>query len=276
MESIAFYIVQYILIIVAIFTNLLGIYCLYAQKQRKDNQRIFLYALSSCETLLEVTWIVIWAFEIKPPMKMMNLALSASMGFRFTFYLIMLSITLDRLICVLLHIKYNYYITNKVVRRVMYGCYFAGLTLIITIYLGNPFVLFVGVSYALVVCDGLVFLTFLFSYAWIGLKLKRHRNDLSQNQNKRSLRKQHGIPALIIISYIPLYLIPDLLFQFKFSGIEKWIITILWSIAFILDPIIYTFLDQRTRHVALNLFKCCSSKINTTGVYCNANLDSKV
>ena len=122
----------------SILVNLIGLICLYHQKRRKHIQKTLLVHVSLIEIFLVMaglllTTIVIYHWTSNEIYHRMAVALVASSNFMF--YAIMFIITIDRLLCILLHIKYSYYITPIRVHRLLLAARVCAL------------VIFVGVKY---------------------------------------------------------------------------------------------------------------------------------
>lgn len=264
MEDNIFFIITNTSIAIPLFLHLFGIYCLYIQRDRQDKQKIFLYSLSTCEVITILVWGTWCTFKWLSCGNQMavNMLSALGNGVYLTFFLIMLIITLDRLVCVLLHIKYNYYITNKVVCKAMYACYAVGALASTLLTIADDKQMQKAIIYTAIALDCVFILTALLSYTGIAFVLNRHRKEFShQKGNKHIIKKQHVIPGFIIASYILFHATPNVLFAFTgYSGESRYVQSACWALGVTLDPCIYIFLSEKTRNVALNITKCGRKK----------------
>lgn len=257
----AYNILAYTLFGIPLSFNLFGIYCLHLQKRRKDNQKIILYSLSANEVISTIVFIVKITIELYPHIdrNVQKIFMAVFGGSQLIFYLIMVSLTLDRLVCVLLHMKYKFYVTNKIVCKVMYGCFLTGLAAVIPLYFAHDKLQKHNIfAHGFIICDSVVVFTAISTYAYIAFILHLQRKKLChQKQRNTTLRKQHVVPALIISSYVLFYAIPDALMLITdFAEKEQLIVGFGWMIGLTLDPIIYIFFHEETRNVALTTLKC--------------------
>ena len=119
-----FIVLMGILTVLILLVNGLGIYCLYMQKQRNDTQKIILLNLSSVGIIVTVIVDILYFTQHFSR----NLIISRYRRILWNlipaafcvYYLTMFLITVDRLLCVVLTIKYNYYITKCVIKRTIF------------------------------------------------------------------------------------------------------------------------------------------------------------
>lgn len=265
MDILTFTVLVYILRIIPMLISLFGIYCLHQQKKRLNNQKLFLYALSTVEIIMGGFWITLRSLTLTVSTSVTKIIIPFYGSVNMTFYLIMICITLDRLACVVLHIKYNYYITSAVVKKVIFICWIVGfacaIPLLITDEALSSKIIYV---YGFTIADGIFIFTAAITYTTIILLLKQHRKTVGTMQNKnRNFRKQHLIPCLIVASFILFCCIPDTILTVKGKSENLLqIVTIFWSFGFISDPLIYIFLHKESRNIALrtlNMIVSCDS-----------------
>ncbi|XP_057310525.1 uncharacterized protein LOC130648491 [Hydractinia symbiolongicarpus] len=281
MDKLAFTALVYILRIIPMFISLLGIYCLYQQKRRRDNQKLFLYALSTVEIIMGGFWITLRSLTliVSSSTSVRRIIIAFYGSVNITFYLIMICITLDRLACVVLHIKYNYYITSTVVKKVIFICWIVGFACAIPLLATNEAlsskIIYV---YGFTIADGIFVFTAVVTYTAIMLLLKHHRKTVEKMQNKnKNFRKQHLIPCLIVASFILFYCIPDTILTVKDKSENLLqIVTIFWSFGFISDPVIYIFLHKESRNIALNTLKCKIGSVSLGNSGCTERKQRKV
>ena len=124
--------------IIPITIHSLGLVCLYKQKQRKHIQKTLLMNLSFIEILLVTAGFFVSVVEVFQWISNViynRIVVSVYVISNLMFYIIMFIITIDRLLCVVLHVRYSYYITPLRVKKFLLGtwaCAFVGfLTLCI-------------------------------------------------------------------------------------------------------------------------------------------------
>lgn len=257
----------YLLTVIPILLDFLGLYCLYKNKLRKENQKLFLYHITIVELLLNVIGIVLITLDLLPNVHrtVRNVIVSLHGGASLVFYLIMLLITLDRLACVLLHIKYKILITNKLIRAIIYCSWVLGFLSVIPLsFTASELTKDIVYTYGFVVSDSIVVLAFSVCYVAITCMLRVRRERLSSSSSKTRthgsvFRKQYLIPFLIITSFVLFYGIPDAVMTFSDKTEEQLqIVTVFWSLGFVADPLIYIFFNRAYRKTAICFFRCTS------------------
>ena len=135
---------------IPLMLHILGIYCLWKQKSRKDTQKYLLLHLS----IVDIIMITMQVGSAIVSILNWNLSsLKESVIFAFNvvtvllYYMTMYVITFDRLLCVVLNIKYNYYVTPGVIKRVIIVVWLISLILFILLCVidVNSYASFVGI-----------------------------------------------------------------------------------------------------------------------------------
>ena len=121
--------IAYGLMAISLFLNVLGIYCLHKQVV-KTNVNIILMNLSLVETLKVISdMITVTVYQFFPSVyekRMMYFEL-LEIGLLSVLFLTMILISLDRLLIVLLHIKYKRIITKSVIQKVILFIWLLGV-----------------------------------------------------------------------------------------------------------------------------------------------------
>ena len=126
-------IVTIILSFFGIILHVFGIYCLSKVKRRNNNQKIILTNLSIIEILSMIVAVLFRLLLFYT--NEFDIGFTITLGFDtllyFAFYLSMIFISFDRLLCSILHIKYDYYITSKRVKKVILAIWVISIIMII-------------------------------------------------------------------------------------------------------------------------------------------------
>lgn len=273
-----FQVLCFVLLFCGLCFHILGIYCLTQHKQNKNNQKVILINLSLVEVLLifacGTSDIYAEYFNVDPfdqPLHENMLRLTV-FWLTVVFGLVMVLIIMDRLACVILHIKYSYHVTSK--RLIIVEV----LIWILSIILAIPFLLPSQSQGNLATYSQL--LPGILSYLYLVLAIvvytiinyefrKRRRNLGIKNANTKHflLQKQTFIPFCIILSFLLLLVVPQCIHtwtnnRFKDTSttiIVETVITVLWYTSFIADPVIYIFLNKKMRNIAAELL-CCNQE----------------
>ena len=270
-------IVTIILSLFGIILHVFGIYCLRKVQRRNNNQKIILTNLSIIEIL---SMIVSAIFRVLHFYKNeFYIGLTITLGFDtlliFVFYLSMIFISFDRLLCSVLHIKYDYYITSKRVKRVIFCIWIIALLLSIpsifsligciniVCYHHMPFML--GAVFIIVSISAYASIIFVI--------LKGRKQFMNQATTGRSINlKMYSVPCLIIATFIIFHEIPLLVFlntiniKLNFLTLQPNIVYCSYIIGFIADAFIYIFIDEKVRKFAISIICyafCTLKEINT-------------
>ena len=172
----------------------------------------------------------------------------------------MLLITTDRLLCVLLNIKYNYYITLKVIKSTLICIWLFGVLCFIPSYMifedknGDNS----GRYTYYLTFDGIFVFIAVITYSKVSLVImsrKRQFNDQRRNT------KFKVIPFVIIGTFILFYIIPDVSWGFNVNGVLAYIMELLYMMGSIADPLTYIFLHEKTRNKCLSILHCRRTKV---------------
>ena len=260
----------------AILIHLVGIYCLLAEKRVKRKLRNILLHLSAVEILMTANLLILQylrIYNINDDIIVHVLAWDG--GNDITFYLIMCFIPLDRLLCTVLRMKYNYYVTTKRVNMILFGCWLFGFTFSIPFhFVKHEHVYTFFYHYCYQICDPICVLFAIISFTVIVRKLRQGRIRVSMQQprlsstasrrlstkNKNSIVSQRNIyriPFMIIVTFIVFYFIPDLIITIKNeSELIAKVTPFIWSLGLMTDPLIYIFIHKKIRMRVWNLMKC--------------------
>lgn len=280
MSTDLFIICKIILLSCGLCFHLLGIYCLLKHKQNNNiNQKVILINLSWIEITLILATGTSEFFElyddhsIHEPMSE-NMLYFVLYWFMTAYCMAMVLIAFDRLICVMLHIKYTYHVTSKRLGIVATLMCVSSATLAIPFLLPNQNENHLK-KYSQVfppILSYLYVLLAIFVYAMINYKLKKRRRNLgiqSGSEKHFILQKQIFIPFCIILSFLLLVVLPQCVYLWTLDRLSasakvniESVITVIWYTSFITDPVIYIFLNKKMRNIARDLL-CCSSKWKT-------------
>lgn len=188
-------------------------------------------------------------------------------GVDIIFYMSMCMISVDRLLYMVLHVRYNYYVTEKVVKSIIVLFWIIGTVLALPFhFLDASYTYTFFYHYLYQVCDPICVAVAIICYSVIAYKLNRARKThvqpaiVSQSRDKDAGAvniKIYYIPSCIIITFVLFYFLPDI-FLTTYSNnkdVQKFI-PFMWSIGLLTDPLVYVFLDKQCRACAVQLLRC--------------------
>ena len=259
-------IVLYIMMVLSMLLNILGIYCLHKQKGGNIKQRLLLGNLSLIEIVKMVYDFIplttYFCFE-----KWYNLhhmyfdTIEISMTTIILASIILISA--DRVMCILLHVKYDYYITMRLIKRTLVISWVISLACGPVMYVFTSKDEYMKIYYYMTL-EIIVLIFGVITYVYIGkivLEINSRVSSMADNSGGfRKLRKMFLTPSLILGSFILFNVIPDLITIFHFSDISYNVTICLWVLNFNIDPIIYIFANKKSRSIALALFRDVSRK----------------
>ena len=236
----------------------IGIHCLRNIKTAARNQNLLLINLSCSEIIVIHRLMVSMIFL---PISCYNVfALQFYLRFASTALVLSMAIlSLDRLLNVLLLMKYKVYITESRTKKMIALVWFLSIACC-----PAPD----DITYSLSIT---VFaLTFLTTYAVIAWKMRQRRlslvgNNIRHNRSTFQLLFQRHfiIPFFIVITCGVFYVVPVLLQRHfrPWTRLDDSLYCLLKALGLNTDPLIYVFLSKETRKVAMNLFRRMRDRI---------------
>ena len=252
--------ITYVLSFVGIILNIFGVYCLHKTKKVGKNQRIILTNLSAAKMIAVPMFCLENYYTFFSPLYQPKSYLMVSRYSDFTVTILVLIgmslVTVDRLLCVVLCLKYKVYVTEGRLIKVVVFIWLLTFLLSFLAY-------FPPYSFYLLKLLGCCFLFItVVTYSTIAYKLKKRTRDFASavntaNTERNPFRKHYIIPFLIVISFVILAVIPfDLSLFAKHSKLLDLVRFPIMSINYIVDPLIYMFLQQDVRKTALDTLRC--------------------
>ena len=269
MEGQTYFILTIIILIIAIIINVFGIYILQNQKRRDNKQKIILINLSILDITLGIVLLLDTVLDcFKTTVLVTKILKAVTFALYLIYYELLIFISLDRLVCVVLNIKYNYYVTFSRVKKALEIFWLVGLCSfvplpifkskkIIDIYIKR---IFPTLDFIFIVISSI-------TYSVVGLKLKKSNLKFASSTGRKQTQN-FIVPFLIILSFSLCFAIPDivLIFLDKLDVIKPVVRFILLLSYFnvLLDPLIYIFTIKRLRENALSTLhcRCCTRLIS--------------
>ena len=254
------------------------------------SQQLILFNLSVCEGLESIVWVIIHILEFigdgdKQQQKMY--ATSVHISLSQVLMMLMMALTLDRLMAVVLGLKYPQYWTVKNTKKLLIGFWCVGIAfLLLSIPLG-PWFRRVEALYFTLAQSCLFIIVAFVTYATLFWRYVKSRNALRQyrDSNAEDLNGSHSIAQtflesrfyvsiLIILSYLVFSTIPFAIIIISKSVSEKgnfkrqygdgatFMSVISMHLSYTADAVIYIFLQKDVRE---KLFKTmsCSNEIES-------------
>ena len=251
-DTIIFSYIGLIILTLGLLLHFLGLYLLSHFRQTRTHQNVILMNLGFAEIIMSATGIAEFSYEISEKI-ISRPALLLSQGSVITFYLVMITLTLDRLFMILLSIRYNIVVTRKKMRVVLMFCWLIG-------FIGGA-MLSISNSYQDVLngsLNGIFLVLAVTTYAIIFGKAISGEKQLSESISVNStsykrqdnhLSKFYCMAGLIIATFIIFVTIPigfKVFYPYPEHLVSR-IISNLWYVDVLLDPCIYIFLQRPVR-----------------------------
>ena len=261
--------IVYIMVFISIILNIFGVYCLHKTKEVGKNQKIILTNLSASKMIaLPMFCSQIYYMFLSPQYIPKSYTMLSPYVDFFIVSLILFGMALvsaDRLLCVILCLKYKVYVTKSRLIKVVVLIWLLTFPLSLLAYFPPYYsylLKFLGCCF--------LFLT-VFTYSTIAYKLKKRTRQFASavntaNIERNPFRKHYVIPFIILISFMILGVIPfDLSLFMKHTKLLDLVRFPIISINYTVDPLIYLFLHQDVRKTAFDTLRCfrgCRSNLN--------------
>lgn len=293
-----------VLNIMNILLHGMGSYLLRIQyrKGKKNPQIIFILNLSVCELImnfLESVRRIIFLFKLSSSVVLMleevqkYVLIVMFTGISFVFYMDMLYLTIDRLLCILLNLNYNYYCKSSRAKYVLYITWTVGITMAISVSLAHRYLTYnwetaffmyfyptLEFAYIMVafITYTVIFIRYRQSTRLMRSLSNRDGTCANKNEGVHMVRKTRFLVAIFLItSFILFMLIPDLVYLFYGvlgGNLSKTLLAVCWisyAISNLADGFIYIFLQPSIRRL-LRIKLCCSKDVLPSSIRSKSHL----
>ena len=262
----------------AIILNSFGIYLLQTQKQKNKKQYIVIKNLSALnitiatvkllENILFIIPINIKSFQLG-----MHMFRAGGVVFFLMYYQLVIFISLDRLLCVLLHMKYSYYITKPRVKKIMIIFWMVSICTLVPSSLADArTIVHIYIKYLFPILNSLFLTIFFITYSVIRWKLKKSSQEFWIPKGRKN-RPNYILPLLIMLSFTLCFVIPNVVLIFALPKtkiqnrqlpFETGLMLLLAYINLLIDPFIYVLAKKNVRGLVVSILRCSSSIICET------------
>ena len=267
--------IVYIMVFIAIILNIFGVYCLHKTKKVGKNQQIILTNLNVVRMFalpmfcLETYFTLLAPFSRPKYYVIINVYIDFLVICLIIFSMSLISV--DRLLCVALCLKYKVHVTKgRLIKGVVFIWVFSFPLSFLAYF--PPYSLyllkFIGCCF--------LFITVV-TYSTIAYKLQKRTREFASavntaNTERNPFRKHYIIPFLIVICFVILGVIPfDLRLLMKYSKLLDLVQSPIISINYIVDPLIYLFLQRDVRKTALDTLRCFRGCRSNSRIEANQN-----
>ena len=269
-------IVYLMILTITVFINAFGIYFISRTRGTYTNQKIILVNLSICQILLAISRMIYRLmdfYEIPTEDKYKQIALVFLYVELSTYYLFMISLTVDRFIACKHPLRYSIILSRKRVKKYLTVAWFLGVAVHFPqIFFSSMTAVFIFNYVTLPVLDFAFVATAAVGYGYIlhkmhNRKLKRlpMHGPRMLEQRKRNY-KFYKMAAIINLRFFLLIIIPDIIFAIYFTGnfgsnnTLRVILITCWYTNPIFDPITYIFMQKDIGKDVRRLFARKTSK----------------
>lgn len=204
----------------------------------------------------------------------------ASTSFEVLF--ICLVLTFDRLICIIIPLKYKVIVTRRRLRVIMVFTWL--LSIIIGILYGMLSVLNVPIAGIFISVGCIYIVVVILTYSIVIYKLRNQMrvnsriNTQNAPQSRVQFKRKYGIPALIVLTFFLLYATPLTIRRYHIRGLKEFTkstlivhecLAIVVNIGLMADVVIYVFLTPYLRVV---ITKPCSNGQRHTHPSCSSEV----
>ncbi len=244
-----------LLYLISILLNSLGVYLLTAARPL-TNSKFLLTNLAGTEILLSATQIAfnfVHVFSGEDAIVTVTKVLGAIWQ---GYYFSVIFLTIDRLIAIRFPFKYRILVTKKRLKWTILASWLLAIALGASLFLDDKwFNSFWG--YVWISLDVVFIVLCITTYGYIFTKILQRRRLGNDNQGANNgvrerfamnrERKFVKIVACILISFLLLFLIPDIIMHLYDSKELIYFLHVVWPIGIVIDPIIYIFLQDDLR-----------------------------
>ena len=263
--------------------------CIY-KNSRQSAEQVYLIHLSICELLMNLLEVfrripdlISHSAEVNEIIHSMQCYLMIAMftGISVVYYLDMVYFTLDRLLDVLLNIKYPLYWNEAKAKRLVQGTWLFGIVLSIIISLLHYFIGYVWQDLMFKYCFPILDFSFTFlalvTYGFIFSKFKKTRILPSQKGTTATLktsafhvlrRSRFHLSFLLILTFLMFIVVPDLTYLFvgviNNNETETLMICcwISYSLSNLSDACIYIFMQKPVKKLLIKKMNIRRARIN--------------
>ena len=249
------------------------------KRSQITTQKLILLHLSIFEGLINLIFLVMYVMHLSvdPQSESYNMILMyfiqpVTSSLNYVIIFIMLFMTLDRLMAVVLNLKYRLYWRVSRTKKVLAAIWIFGLLLSVCFGVLPKFVplrIYILIQmihdYLQLAFSILFVVTALLTYVTIFWKYKMSRNSLEAgSSNGNGQQQQHSpmhfyIPLLIVFTYMILNATPYIMVIFIDKAVAVDIANIVFYLGYMSDALIYIFLQPKVRK---QLFMCCRRRIS--------------
>ena len=252
--------------------HLIGLLLLYKAKKELPNQRLLVMNLATAEMF---NCMAIFGVNVIRLVKHGPINVFVPIVFTFFFTEIrftMLHIIFDRFLEIYTNIRYPVIMTNKTMKILFVGHWIVSILFATIIYLlevlesYSTSMIFAFFSY--LILDIIILISFLVTYSYFYLKVKKIRSLESNSVNRppqnrqRPLFKKFKLPCYIVLTYICFNMTSTILMTYSRYEKNAWLSEMLWNIAdvpivagFTSDAAIYVLANKNVRKLLIALFR---------------------
>ena len=259
------------LLAITIFINSFGIYFLRKTRATYTNQKLILIHLSICEILLassRIIYRVIGYYKIPIENKLSQIALGILYIQLSTYYLFVISLTVDRFIACKYPLRYVIILSRKKMKLILVASWILGIVINLPQLFFTSSITILVFNYAILpVLDFTFIVTAVFGYSYIFQKVHKRMPGNFPKQSRRVSEpryrsyKFYKMAAIINLRFFLLMIIPDIIFAIYFTGnfgsnnIMRVILIVCWYTNPIFDPVTYIFMQNEVRSDIRRLFE---------------------
>ena len=253
MASTAIVYVQYFLMVTSALLNSFGVYCLRRRKRRRGNINQVL--LQQNLAIVEIIKMIVDLVPLTLYYFFYDIYEKSSIYFAIgetylmtVLYCAFFLVTFERLLCVLLESKYCTRVKYNFIVRVLILVWVGSVVLASVLY-GATESLSESKLLFYIICDAVVLGIICFTYPVVVSYLRKGK------KHRTKKRKTLILATLLTVSFVCFNLIPDILIIGQRNAVSIYISSLLWSLGYVADPLVYVFAVKNIRKHAHHAFK---------------------
>ena len=254
----------------ALVLNIIGTYLLRKQGVQRTHQNLIIIHLSMLQILVTSACLVFWLSMAIERLHMPWIELLGQ-SVRIPIYIVIATLTVDRLCGVKYSLRYRSYISTRKIKTALFVSWISWISIFSILFpLRSEELIHVLSVIVFPFLDWLLLLLILYTYCYIFYKIRKRPKRVSSANRlpmQRGTKQIRRISTTIIFFYVCLVLLPDVAVSIAFQSSESNNVQIVYYAGVVMNscylialPTIYVFMQKSTREMLINQILNCFKK----------------